>query len=262
MNLKELQIATVNVYVAFADLCNRHSLRHFAAFGTLIGAIRHKGFIPWDDDIDIWMPRPDYDKFLQCAVQELPATLKWQSIENDTNYLHPFGKVIAKETGHYIDVFPLDGLPNSRAGLFMYCVKRAILRRAADENRLPFKIISGMLANQHANRLRFIEWSRSIPYETSEYVGSPSAYDAYRTPERWRFRREWFADSIDMPFENLTIKVPKGYDNILTGIYGDYMQPPPEGQRIPSHSCIMPKPGQSPVLRHHTPFESVANLLH
>ncbi len=127
--LRPIWDASLVIYKEIAKICDRHRLRYYATDGTALGAIRHKGYIPWDDDFDISMPRPDYEKFIRFAESELPAHLKFVSWRNTPEYHLLFGKVqnvnrecvegIEREVGHvlsngiFVDVFPIEGYPSS-----------------------------------------------------------------------------------------------------------------------------------------------------
>lgn len=116
----------LNILTAVDDTCRRHHLTYYIWAGTMLGAVRHKGFIPWDDDIDIAMPRPDYERLIAHSREWLPAPMEFVCAENDSRYPLPFGKVQDASTtlierfhlwylgGVYIDVFPIDGAPGSR----------------------------------------------------------------------------------------------------------------------------------------------------
>jgi lipopolysaccharide cholinephosphotransferase len=125
-DIRPLQLHILNILLAVDRVCHDHQLRYYLWAGTMLGAIRHKGFIPWDDDMDICMPRPDYDLFMQHAAEWLPQPYEAVCAETDPRYPGPFGKVQDSSTtlierahinyigGLYIDVFPLDGVPSNR----------------------------------------------------------------------------------------------------------------------------------------------------
>lgn len=251
-DIKPVQNEILKILRVFQQLCEKHSLRYYAYCGTALGAVRHKGFIPWDDDLDVLMPRPDYIKFVAIAKNELPNRYRWQSIETDTSYRYTFGKVrvadanevvkVSKasrlnlEGGLYIDVFPLDGFVSSEISRLFWHIKRALFRRG-------FTRWFGLIpywygVHNQASRLRFQDWMSKRDYDSSVMVAGVSAYDAYLTPERWVFPKRWFDDWKDMPFEDGSIRVPGGILEMLKGMYGDYMKLPPEEARKPSHQFI------------------------
>ena len=130
LGLLPLQEAIYSIYDDFATICDRNGLRYYALGGTLLGAVRHNGFIPWDDDLDVAMPRPDYEKFIEIAKRELPAHLKFMNWQDVPEMEVLFGKVqetrksvvedlekrlgITLSCGIYIDIFPLDGYPAAK----------------------------------------------------------------------------------------------------------------------------------------------------
>ena len=121
--LRDLQLVDVEIFREFVRVCEAHGLRCYLAYGTLLGAVLHRGFIPWDDDIDVTMPRPDYERFARICASELRPGFTWQSYRTDRHYPFLFGKLLKDGTvlrqapwAHlplqhsvYIDVFPLDG---------------------------------------------------------------------------------------------------------------------------------------------------------
>ena len=253
-NLHPLWDATLEIYDAIRNICEEHGLRYFAGFGTLIGAVRHRGFIPWDDDFDLYMPRPDYEVFMRLSAEELPQNLIWQSVETDPNYPYRFGKVretrkdriadVAQQSrlrlqdGIYVDFFPLDGLPTTDVGRLLWCVKRALIRRGSDGNKWFFKMLFGMYGTQQENRLNFTKWMKAIPFNKAKRVGTSSPYEASATPNRWWHPKEWFDSYKEVPFEDRIIRIPIGTHELLTAIYGDYMKLPPEKERKPSHQVL------------------------
>ena len=252
-DIKPVQTEIAKILRVYQQLCEKHNLRYYAYGGTAIGAVRHKGFIPWDDDIDVLMPRPDYVKFMAIANHELPCCYRWQSIENDPTYPYQFGKVrvteanevakVAKasglnlEGGLYIDVFPLDGFVSSDVSRLFWHIKRSLFRRGFTRwiGFVPY----WYGGTNQASRLRFQDWMSKRDYDSSVMVAGVSSYDAYSTPQRWIFPKKWFDDWRDIPFEDGLIRVPIGVSEMLKGMYGDYMKLPPEEQRVPSHQILM-----------------------
>lgn len=239
----------LEIYDSIRSICEKYGLKYFVAYGTLLGAIRHRGFIPWDDDFDIWMPRPDYMQFMDLAIKELPKGFSWQSVETDDTYHYLFGKVrvdnpnkvseisakskLSLKQGLYVDIFPLDGLPSSGTARFLWCVKRGMYRRGVSRWFL------GMPLGRAKNHLlKFSEWCASRKYADCKFVGGISPYSDGKTPQKWCFPREWFSSSEEAAFEDRIVRVPVGTKKILTAIYGDFMQLPPEEARVPSHQML------------------------
>ena len=138
-DLRRIQEVCFRVLKAFTEICEKHKLRYFMAYGTLLGTIRHKGYIPWDDDIDVWMPRPDFERFLEIGQDELPqyvveyysikdskAFFRWKpgiSIE-DQSLKVEFDLDGVKKAGYpWIDILPMDGMPKSKIGRKLDCLR-------------------------------------------------------------------------------------------------------------------------------------------
>ena len=244
-NLRPLWDELIDIYKVFAGICAKHALRYYACGGTALGAVRHHGFIPWDDDLDIFMPRPDYTLFVKIADNDLPPNLFWRSIETDRDYPLEYGKIILNDEkavrqaeidsgidlsqGIFIDVQPLDGVPAHGLTLWWWLVRRSLWRH------LP-QAITG---NQRA-RLRHQRFLSAIDYDTAERVE-----DAKERAARLR-RTAWtqttFGDPVWMDFDSVKMPVAHDWDEYLAGSFGpDYMILPPPELRVPSHlkACMI-----------------------
>lgn len=248
--LKNIQVEILDDVVAF---CRHHNLRYFLAYGTLLGAVRHGGYIPWDDDIDIHMPRPDYEKFIELYNREQDCCNRVVSPEIDKRYRTAFAKVYRKGTivrefhfkpdvfGVYIDIFPLDGLKDNNQAhecgqmrRFMH-VKNSVftsgmpllrkLRLAVTKTiLLPFSI------NALQRKIKSMATKRN--YNESEYV-----YSSYsRLAAKEQFPRAIFDDYSVVTFEGKEYRAPLDCDTYLRALYGDYMKLPPEDKRISTHN--------------------------
>lgn len=249
--LRDLQLVELSILREFIRVCEAHGLRYYIAYGTLLGAVRHRGFIPWDDDIDVTMPRGDYNRFAAICASDLRPGFKWQSYATEKHYPHWFGKVIKTDTvfrhalterlsfqqSVYIDVFPLDGLANRP---FEALVQRVLLRfcrlrLGVDVMRTPVKRLLVQVTRILPRRsvISLIEaMSRRFPTGTSRRwicVGGPYGYGSQSFPSGW------FGTGEAQAFQDLTVVGPTAWDKYLTQLYGDYMTPPGLLQRMTDH---------------------------
>lgn len=252
-NLKPVWNAILDVYKQVFAICERHGLRIFVAYGTEIGAMRHHGFIPWDDDFDVYMPRPDYNRFMELAPKELPSYLEWHSMETDPEYNLYFGKVqdtrvdvlervkresgLKLEQGVFVDFFPLDGLPATYIGILLWNIRRSLIRRSFDSrgkrwgiSTFVYKIMAMCLPQSAKSYMQ--NWITRIPYDSSENVAW--TLSTFRFPKFIK-RRTWFASAKMVDFENISVPVPIGVLDDLKTMYGDYKKLPPIDQRKPTH---------------------------
>lgn len=238
-DLTEIQGLVLDIFSEVDRFCRENDLRYCLDSGTLLGAVRHKGFIPWDDDIDICMPRPDYVRFKQLFAQRKDkGHLEMVSWDTDTFYGRAMTKIIDTRTtlvetkyhgddpiGTFVDIFPMDGVPKNKAAHFfhekrMHFLKRLLFLKLLYPKTVPFssKRICQMLENGEAK----------IPYDDSEIVTCYSAYFK-------EYPKKWFEERIELPFGYVTAYAPVGYKEILTELYGDYMKLPPKDKQVPNH---------------------------
>ncbi|MGN1030136.1 MAG: phosphorylcholine transferase LicD [Butyricicoccaceae bacterium] len=260
--LKQLQQLELDIVSDFIEICNRNDLRYYALGGTLLGAVRHKGFIPWDDDMDIGMPRPDFEKFLQLAPDQLGAFHRLVTWRNNADYKQSFTKItdrrtkiimhdskIPREEEIWIDIFPLDGVPANRLHRkfhgYHYLYRRMVLqfsqfdemahqgrRNRPLHERMLMKAaeatkIESLLDNE-LQRLKYERTVRQYPFDGSEYSGNLTGVYKLREIVPTRF----FGKGVLLPFETIEINCPEDYNGYLTCIYGEnYMQIPKEQDR-------------------------------
>mgnify|MGYP000796775772 CR=1 FL=1 len=155
-DIRPLQLRILKNLLAIDKVCKEHNLRYYIMAGTMLGAVRHKGFIPWDDDLDIGMPRADYDLLMTNAKEWLPEPYEAVCAENDKEYPLPFAKIQDADTtliermhlkylgGVYIDVFPLDGVPTGRMAQRMHFAKYEFYKRVL--YRFPGDDVRGRMA--------------------------------------------------------------------------------------------------------------------
>lgn len=251
IELEERKKLQIEILDAVVDFCEKHKLRYFLAYGTLLGAIRHKGFIPWDDDIDIAMPRSDYEQFMESFEKE-SAFLKNVYYKNNFEYAVPFGKVYNPLTkvdeykykgdcfGVYVDIFPLDGFV-SRFQIVRYWLFQKLLnckKAALGRNRGLLKDVGLVLGKivllpisirSIVKRIDCI-WKEGS-FETAEFV--ESFYTV--TFKKIKNPKSVFEDCEYAEFEGKRYRIPKGYDAYLKNQYGNYMELPPVEKRYSHH---------------------------
>lgn len=241
-------------------ICEKYNLKYFMLGGTMLGAIRHGGFIPWDDDIDLGMPRKDYETFLEIAEKELPDYLQVVNYKNTPSYQYYITriqdknvKVIEKRIGNdskftyaSIDIFPIDGTPNNKLLRKLYFFRvlshRALMslyyKDSIDRKRkrgtiekaflwimekIPFeKIIDPYKEKEKIDKLL-----SSQNVDTSKYIGN--IMGAYRTREI--VPKEWYGKGTKYKFEDIELNGFDKYDEYLRYTYGDYMELPPVDSR-------------------------------
>lgn len=254
----EIKMVLLSILDSVDKYCKENGLSYFLAYGSLIGAIRHNGFIPWDDDIDICMPRCDYDYFIKNYNSEKHDFTTLISIENDEEYYLSSAKVIdtrtilheyvdtSKEIGVYLDVFPID---NCSSNYQLAC--KQIIKTAFLQNCLTIKNLSysnrGVLKNTIVKFLKVIlkPISRELLIKKikkistmynnvidSEYMGLVTD-PGYGRKEI--LNASWLKETMECEFEGKSYRIPVHYDEILTQIYGDYMQLPPPEKQISHH---------------------------
>lgn len=263
---KQWRIIITDIFKAFHNICQTHNLRYFACGGTAIGAVRHQGIIPWDDDIDLSMPRPDYDRLVNlCSTIDM-GDYELVTPRNTENYPLPFIKICKKNTtlveevdtpcilGAFIDIFPLDGTCKdvAEAAKLKRRYERLWNKLEAISTHNTFGEYISLLFKPHEwgrfaiktlgflfrNKMRSIiissidNISYKHPYETAEnviiYSGSYGAREIM--PKTF-----CEGEDIPMPFEDAVILMPSGYEDYLTRIYGKYMELPPKDKRVSHH---------------------------
>lgn len=257
-NLRPLWDAILNIYKAFAEVCDRNGLRYYATGGTALGAMRHGGFIPWDDDFDLVMPRPDYIKFMEICHKELPTHYEAIDFRHDSSYPYCFGKVrdnrkkiieevseasnLNLDQGIFIDVIPIDGMPKAEIPFRFWILGRMAWRHYSQLETEPiytrlFWWVIGKIINipndPQKQRIAFEKWLSKWNFDKSPAV------DDYNTNAR-RLNHRVLSASSFMParyvkFENIEIPVPNKVEDFLTEIYRDWQTLPPEDKQVPSH---------------------------
>lgn len=262
ITLKEMQEIELDIMKDVHQFCEENDIRYYLAGGTLLGAIRHKGFIPWDDDIDIAMPRPDYEKFVS-KYKSKNKYYKISSIENNPNHLFTFAKIYDTRTikieenlvygkdnigGVEIDIFPVDGIPeninisnkyfvNFKRLYTLYSVASCKFVKSKNKLKILLRIALTIPCKLIGTK-RFIEYinnkAKKIDFDESEFV---ACIVAPFYGNRERVLKASYIDKIKVEFEGQYFYGPKGYDEYLSSLYGDYMKLPPEKERVTHHQC-------------------------
>ncbi|MBP3367705.1 MAG: LicD family protein [Treponema sp.] len=264
MEIRTLQLEELKILKETIKICEQHNLSYFVLGGTFLGAVRHKGFIPWDDDIDIGMPRNDYEQFISFAQTELPSSYEIKNFYTDDKAKNYCTKLIdrnisilrtdslcSEKQNLWIDIFPLDGMPNNFFVRKLHMVNLLFHRLLLQYS----KINSGVNIKKKRNFIEFILIkcgfliSKVISFDTKKclikidwllkkYDYSKSKYivnfmGAYKFKEM--FPRSYYETPALYDFEDIKVFGSSEYDKILTQMYGSYMNPPEENQRF-SHS--------------------------
>lgn len=262
IELAELKKIELDILCEIHRICQEQNIRYSLAAGTLLGAVRHGGFIPWDDDIDIFMPRPDYDRFIEFCKSN-PIGFNIICSETNEKYKYLFAKAMARNTiiiedfsnpdniemGIYVDIFPIDGLADTYESAKKEFNKTSFKRELlVAKNWKKFTRSKTRSWKYEPIRFAFFLLSRFIsakkiikslndrfrknPFEKMEYSACISS--SYRQKDI--MATSIFSEYIDIEFEGKTFKAFKNYHAYLSNIYGNYMELPPEEKRVSHHS--------------------------
>lgn len=267
--LQPIWSATLDVYQAFAAVCDKYGLRHTLAYGTLLGAVRHGGFIPWDDDFDVHMPREDYERFRSVAYKDLAPFCKFVTSNNTPSYPAFYGKIqdvrpevverVERTSGQkrphgvYIDVFPVDDVPVSWQGRLRLLFLGKLLSQAYYHYFNPCRL-TGFKGRLHRliggtvtllfPRIRtkrdyiayFERLLGSVRSEGDD--GMCGRYLEFSGRYAWKTPKSSFRNLAEVEFCGRNMPAMSGYDSYLRQNFGDYMKLPAAGKRMPSHADI------------------------
>lgn len=260
--LRKVQCCQMEIAREIKRVCEENGIGYFLCCGTFLGAVRHQGFIPWDDDLDMGMLRADYEEFLRIAPEKMDPRFCVQSWYTEPNYALPFAKVRMRNTlyveakgtqlqenGFYVDVFPFDFAPEKPAEqaaharrlttLFRMKLMKSHCKPWMDNGRILWKKRIGYLYYQL--RAAFVSGKELVRrYDTyaTEISDSQILCRQRGLSKLDCYDREWYREFSDYLFEGELFRGPKQYDAVLTAQFGDYMTPPPEGERENRHQIV------------------------
>lgn len=269
--LRKVQMIQLGILLEFDRICKKHNIPYQLFAGTLLGSIRHEGFIPWDDDIDLAILRKDYDRFLEIAPKELDDRYFLQTYETDNEYYKQSGRIRKNDTlmlqelyepfsihhGIPISLMPLDNIePDSLKGelhrklyqmvynnLWRINNARAIenCRREKNKKKKFVRYIlfgfSKVLPKSWTDGLH-TKVSTLFNHKETEYVSHLTNGATKKRFHAYKMKREDFYDTVPGDFEGHTFPIPRNYEEVLSNLYGDYQKLPPKEDREPHHGVI------------------------
>lgn len=252
--LRMLQLTQLEILVEFDRVCRKNNIKYCLGCGTLLGAIRHNGFIPWDDDIDVWMLRKEYERFCSICKKELDQKYFFQNWDTDPYFNSAYGKIrkngtsfkrvgqekIKYHDGIYIDVLPLDNMPDDYWQRCIMGVKAWVYRKvtyaragAVCEEKFSKRLIFRFLSLVPINWAKKKFYALITKYDDKETLYCKCLGDIHFTA----YWKDDFRELIEWDFEGHSFFVPARYDSVLKNDIGiDYMKCPPDNERVP-HAC-------------------------
>lgn len=259
-SVDELKQIQLDILLAFDKFCEENNIKYSLAAGSLIGAIRHKGFIPWDDDIDVYVMREDYNMLNRIFPEKYMGKYALITMERNKEWNRAYGKLcddrtihcenvigVPKDMGVAIDVFPIDDVPDdfaewtkyNKRRIFlrdMYTMKYIKIKRGRSLVKNLFVIASKVVLFPFSFTLlaRIMNWYSQIHNGKGYLHVYENCPGVYNTKFAWQ--KKDFDKLLNVEFEGHYVKIMSGYDDYLRTIYGDYMQLPPEEKRLSHHS--------------------------
>ena len=256
-HLNDTQRYILHVLQEVIRVLDELNIPYYMQGGTMLGAIRHGGFIPWDDDVDLGIPRADYDRLLKEVAAHLPENLELRTYDDETDHHYYFARIVDKRyqirrmgsieerlENIWVDLFPLDGMPNgfvarqwhkfqllmTRLKFHLSCFEKVNIKRPGRPlvERMIIKIAMitrvGKWFNTRKQLDKMDRLLKKYPPENSDYLVNFTGQTSYKFNEM--FKKEVYGKGKAYPFENMTLVGPEQYDAYLKSLYGDYMTPP------------------------------------
>lgn len=261
-NIQKLQEVSYQILVYLDQVCREHGITYYLSGGTLLGAVRHQGFIPWDDDIDVMLPRPEYEKLIRLSDSCFKGKYVMHEAQADSSWYEPWMRICDTQTriywphlkkyptGLFIDVFPIDAIPadDKKSNRYFRKLKWYNIRRNASLRKgfLPgekgrwIKTIFGYWlgyrgANYYCRRMNEVAQGGG-DYHIAEYVG---AGIACHYGSREKMKKEVFEGTRMVTFQEQLFPAPAMYQTYLSSLYGDYMKLPPKEKQVSDHKGVV-----------------------
>ena len=259
---REIQEVCLGLLKCFDAFCAKHDLLYYVCGGGCIGAVRHKGFIPWDDDIDVMMPRPDFEKLKVLWPQEMDESryrfndnteseflrTMWASVsDEETTFIKERQKDLDISHGIKLEIIPLDGCPDGKfqrkAQIFWALVHQIYINQEPPISKgALMKCAGNVLLMLHRSWPARYKAAKRAEKKMSKYLFDQCSKVTELTTRYQYMRNEYpkaaFESSVRLPFEDCMIPVPAGYDTYLRMAFGNYMELPPEDERVPKHEAV------------------------
>lgn len=255
ITLEESKAIMVKILESIDKCCRENNIKYSLCWGTVIGAIRHHGFIPWDDDIDITMPRNDYNRFLEIYNDSKYGVYTPKINKNCVQIITKIYKRDTKiymrhkemEFGIWVSIFPYDNVPDENLKIWeirrsfwmhLYHFKTSVIFPVGNIGMRSLKFILKLMMFPFSSFWLYSKVEKCLtPYNNQDTKNVCIWTGVGRTKTTFLyFPKKWFDECIDVDFENLKTKVLKMYDQFLRSRYGDYMKFPPESERVPKHN--------------------------